>query len=435
MIELLLASMALAVGGSFFIAEEDDPEDMSDDSDENSDVSPPDATGTDLLDDLDEVYKVNSDNGIGNLIEGTAADEPFLVSVGDTVLGNEGDDTIDALAGVDLVEGGGGNDQIVLDDDGAPGPGGYVQFLGDGFQHIDEDRDFTTIRGGDGDDRITIEEGSADIFTGDGNDTVDASGLEAGIVHANAGDVVLGSDVAGRDRFGVTLEGGAVFRGGDAGEMVFARGDGSEVDGGAGRDFLYSDEGAATLRGGGGDDTLVSHAEASRYDESTRNTFFGQWVDTSADVLDGGAGNDRLEISNGDTGTGGDGDDYFSIHYRFDDDAPSAEARGLGPPVVTDFAPGSDTASLKIDEGFDETYTPGEPELDLAGRIDVTEDGGDTQIRVDGEIATILKDVTGVKVGYSDRGSYEDVVDAETGAVADRSEFDFVVEFFFARIS
>ncbi|WP_299843513.1 hypothetical protein [uncultured Roseovarius sp.] len=436
MLELLIASLAMAIGSSFIIGSEDDSDDQVEaETDNNPKVDPEKYLQEDPQAEGETDYTVASDNGIGNLIEGGAEDEAFLVSTDDTVFGNDGNDLIDILARADLVDGGDGDDQINLDN-GTPGnPGGYVHFNGSDFTHIDTDKDIATIQGGDGDDHINVESGYADIFTGEGIDTVDASGLEKGIIHANAGDLVLGSDVADSDAVAIKTEGGAEFRGGAADEQGFATGDGSVLDGGGGDDLLMSDEGSATLTGGDGDDTLISVADKLRFSEATRTTEFGQWVDGSADILDGGDGNDRLEMSNGDIGTGGEGADHISIHYLMEDDAATDAERDLGGAVVTDFAVGVDTASLKIDDGFDEWHPTGGPELDLTDRVEVIEEAGDTKILVDDELATTLTGITGLKVGFSDRGSYDDVVDSDSGIVSDRSEFDVVVEFFFAKVS
>ena len=86
---------------------------------------------------------------------------------------------------------------------------------------------------------------------------------------------------------------------------------GTTLDGGAGNDTLTGGSGSDTLFGGTGNDTLSGGAGADTLDGGAGNdTLIGG---AGADVLTGDAGNDSLTFAEGDTATGGDGDDLFTL--------------------------------------------------------------------------------------------------------------------------
>lgn len=79
-------------------------------------------------------------------------------------------------------------------------------------------------------------------------------------------------------------------------------GSNDSLSGGAGDDMIWGQTGDDTLDGGAGDDTLDGGAGNDRITGGA-----------GADRIDGGAGNDQIAFGTGDTVTGGDGDDVFTL--------------------------------------------------------------------------------------------------------------------------
>lgn len=128
------------------------------------------------------------------------------------------------------------------------------------------------------------------IFAGDGVDTVLAGAGNDFISGGGGVDSLFGED--GND----TIDGGEEtdFLEGDAGD--------DSLIGGAGDDGLGGGEGNDTLDGGTGDDFL----DGGNGDDVLSGG-------TGSDFVSGGAGDDRFEAAQGDTLTGGDGDDTFTL--------------------------------------------------------------------------------------------------------------------------
>lgn len=192
---------------------------------------------------------------------------------GDLLLGY-GDDTLYGFGGQfdGLIDGGPGNDRIMIEDD------------------------LVAIRGGTGSDTVLARSDVTDVaevevivLLGAGNFAVIGAGAAEEIT-GNMGDNLL-QGMAGAD----TINGGAgddVILGGDGDDLVYGGSGWDEIDGGTGSDALYGGAGFDTLRGGMGNDTLVG--------------------EEGDDVLDGGDGNDNINGGFGwDSLTGGAGDDYL----------------------------------------------------------------------------------------------------------------------------
>jgi Ca2+-binding RTX toxin-like protein len=151
-----------------------------------------------------------------------------------TIVGTDGDDTLDGTSGDDVIVGLDGNDTI------------------DGMGGND------AICGNDGND--TIEQGSSPdgadaIFGGPGTDTVDYSG-RSGLVTVTLDGKKKSGEKKEKDRIGSDVENAVA---GSGGSKMTGSAVGNVLTGGAGKDSLSGKAGADTLNGSdgtGGNDTL-----------------------------------------------------------------------------------------------------------------------------------------------------------------------------------
>jgi Hint domain-containing protein/hemolysin type calcium-binding protein len=173
----------------------------------------------------------------------------------DVVHGNDGDDFIDAGLANDTLFGDAGNDTLVA------GVGDDTLYGGEGAD---------TIRLDDGFGTDTIAGGE----TGTDQDVIDAGNLTSGVTVTLTGD-----------------EAGTITDGTSTGTFTeieeFNLTDQSDTFDGSASNV------AQTISGNAGDDTLTGG--------------------TGADVLYGGLGADSITFNVGDTATGGDGDDTFTL--------------------------------------------------------------------------------------------------------------------------
>ena len=211
-----------------------------------------------------------------------------------TLMGNDGQDTINASAAVDgfvgfLIDGGPGNDLLSLPFAPLEAIGTSIHansaFGGAGDDTITGGLGNETINGGAGNDSLSGA-GGADILLGhDGNDTIDG-GTGADQVFGHAGDDVLnGND--GDD----TLDGGDGndrLTGGESNDMLYGRAGHDIVTGNAGNDILFGESGSDTLDGGAGFDQLFGGLD--------RDLLVGGADD---DFLDGGSEQDSLATGGG----------------------------------------------------------------------------------------------------------------------------------------
>jgi Ca2+-binding RTX toxin-like protein len=240
----------------------------------------------------------------------------------DQLLGGEGDDELRSLAGSDILDGGAGNDRVVLGsyssfpriDFGAGGgsdivdaypvasgqPASLQVFLGAGL--TSERVRFSVVAA---DLRVGFD-GSADTLTfsqyapASGAsfggrplaltlaDGVQLAGTEIGLALADADGAVVG---AGDD----------FVQGSPQADELTGLAGADLLLGGGGADALDGGDGADRLHGGEGDDTISGGADA--------DALYGNAGD---DVLDGGSGDDILDGGPGDDIlAGGAGDDIF----------------------------------------------------------------------------------------------------------------------------
>lgn len=168
-----------------------------------------------------------------------------------------------------VVRTGGGNDWVAVSPDVSVG---ITVWTGDGHDVVGSPgENYSSRLGGSGDDRI---------FTGDGDDRVEAGAGNDEVYTGDGGDYVDGQD---GDDIVVTGDGGDVVYGG-RGDDTISTGDGSDhVEGGSGRDELHAGDGNDTVSGGRDDDTLEGGA-------GDDNLFGGRGVDEVA----GGDGDDKI---------------------------------------------------------------------------------------------------------------------------------------------
>ncbi|SLN75709.1 Hint domain-containing protein [Roseisalinus antarcticus] len=311
----------------------------------------------------DTIYGGDGDD----TIYGEAGDDYVLGAAGnDVVYGGDGDDLLDEgvgaddAAGDDTYYGGDGNDQIFTGNDNDLGYGGAGADIVSGEAGDDTlygDAGDDTLYGGTGTDSFRFEDGfgidtafggedpgdadtldlsalsgSVDVdFTGDEagtladtsgdgvtfseierlvltdqNDTLDGHNDGLGLsVDAGAGDDTVyggtgsdiveggaGNDVLGEDNGGNIGAGDDTYYGGDGNDLIAGGADDDLVYGGDGRDSADGGAGADTLYGGVGNDILS-----------------GGSGDNAADLIDGGADADRIELGagfDGDVVTGGE---------------------------------------------------------------------------------------------------------------------------------
>ena len=236
----------------------------------------------------------------------------------DVINGQGGDDIIDGKSGNDMLRGSAGNDTLIggIGDDVLSD---YSDLIGDNLLSGDNGNDIlstspgittedyfygyvsgnNTLIGGAGDDQLRAGLSTGDnlLSGGDGNDFLDASGLfqyEVSSYTASGNNSLNGG--AGNDTLNIDYSRGNNLVSGDDGNDFLS----ASI---ASNDFLGQDFAASgnnTLDGGAGNDTL--NINYSRGDN----------------LLSGGNGNDSLsasEVFGNNTLNGSDGNDYLNIDY------------------------------------------------------------------------------------------------------------------------
>lgn len=257
--------------------------------------------------------------------------------------GNAGDDYISGGASYDQVNGGAGNDTIYGndgDDNLQAGP----SFAGMGNDLIYGGNGNDIISGGGGDDRLFGDAGDDNIQDYSGGNNLISGGTGNDFLAGGSGtDRIDGGD--GNDRmqggdgnntlFGDagndSLSGGAdvdTLSGGIGDDFLAGFAGGDQLLGGDGTDLLQGLAGADSLYGGAGNDTLDETVQ----DDSANDTLFGEAGD---DILRGGGGADKLYGGTGaDTLSGGSGRDFFLFNSAPDGDTITDFARTEGDKVL-----------------------------------------------------------------------------------------------------
>lgn len=216
-------------------------------------------TGTSQNDSID----LRNDT-LGASIDGALGDDTIRLGTGqDTVLAGEGADRVFGNAGDDLIQLGAGDDSI---DYGwaVPSPFGV-----------------DTVLGGDGADTLDMDAlNYADFDTG-----LTGTITDAGFTFTNGADTITGSGI---EVFQLTYGGDTIDASASTGGVSISTRDGSYnginddvIIGGSGNDTIYTADGHAVITGGAGDDVLSGI--------NGDKTF----------VFEDGFGNDTVDISTG----------------------------------------------------------------------------------------------------------------------------------------
>ncbi|MFN8742342.1 MAG: right-handed parallel beta-helix repeat-containing protein, partial [Pirellula sp.] len=246
--------------------------------------------------------------------------------IDDTIFGGAGNDTIYGLQGNDKIYGGTGDDLLAglkgNNSESYPGEDNDQLFGEEGNDVLlgEQGQDF--LSGGSGQD--TLEGGQdADRLDGDSDNDTLRGNQGHDLLHGGEGDDLLhgddGDDQLHGDRGNDSLYGGS-------GSDWLHGGAGLDLlDGQSGNDVLFAGAGLGKrLFGGDGDDEIYGADEGSEDENFTDAIWFG-------DVIDGGAGNDKIfglggadyivagpgddEVDGGDHGdwiSGGDGNDRIN---------------------------------------------------------------------------------------------------------------------------
>lgn len=254
------------------------------------------------------------------------------------------------------------------------------------------------IEGTGGNDRIAVEGDDVLVWSSGGDDRVDAGNLSSGLIFANAGDTVIGSDVADAE---VHVDGSDYrFVGGAAADDVFVRVTTGAASGGDGADTIHA---AADGRfsGDAGDDVLVGNYNALQYAPTATDNIRTQSGD-AASWLDGDAGDDQIAFDAGDTISGGEGADSLSGYI-----IPDGETA-----FVTDFNPAEGSLTIWLDEKHTDQVT-----LETVN--------GSTRLMQDGHELVRIEGQTGLTVGYTD--IYNSGVHDAAGNPIDPNSVDLII--------
>jgi Ca2+-binding RTX toxin-like protein len=269
-------------------------------------------------------------------LSGTAPIDLLDNASGNIITGNGGDNEITVTGGGDAVDGGLGNDRLVIDyhtgtgdmtgtydtgfvaaDKGsvaiAPvtfehftilaGSGTNTLTTGAGDDYIvTAGAGANTITAGEGNNTIITGAGVDTIYVGNGNDTI-FGGDGANTITGLAGDKVITTG-AGADTITVTT-GNNIINAGDGANTITVTGGNNTIIAGAGVD---------TITTTGGDNYIDAGAGANTIATTSGNDTIGTGHDT--DTITTGAGDDTIIVSGGIDGVAaGAGSDTLVVDY------------------------------------------------------------------------------------------------------------------------
>ncbi len=372
-------------------------------------------------------------------------------TVGITVTGGAGDDTIWAGLGDDTLSGGLGNDEIFGD------AGNDTITGGAGDDDLGGDAGDDQISGGDGDDWLQGNEGTNTLDGGAGDDVFEVFTDQGGT------DTIIGGETEEVSGDSVTFTGGGGITvnltGAESGTFTTGTGAGifSEIEyfeGSSGPSILDA-SGASTAISGvsmSGFDTIISSDHGDTWAWSTSNdvTFVGGSGEDSVsggtghdrliggasdDSLEGGAGNDTL-IGDGYTGDGTN----LLVNGSFEDTTGMNTAswgyEATGAIIGWTTTDGTDRIDIHNDSRAGISATDGTNWLDMDGDLgDQLTIGQDVAGIVPGEVYVLTFDAgdfANGDEGTANDNTIEVIWNGETIAVIDPGEgalssYEFVV--------
>jgi Ca2+-binding RTX toxin-like protein len=262
---------------------------------------------------------------------------------GESVLSSVGNLTFFAAKGSGTVVAGGGNNLIAVQPSDK-GPWSINTGNGDDTV-VASGSGNDTINAGGGKNAISLGSGR-DVVTSTGDDTVTAaSGHETIAAIGKNSDLIFGNS---SQLFFVATGGSATVFGGTGSDTFFGGKGPDLVHGGTGGDnFLFAGTNTATLFGGGSGDQLFAAGDKGQalHAGTGNETLFGGFASGSdtfyggagSDQITGGAGNDTFVAGTGSaTMAGGTGADLFVF----------IKGQAGGKDLIQNFASGVDTVSL-----------------------------------------------------------------------------------------
>lgn len=235
-------------------------------------------------------------------------------SLSDSIFGLGDNDVLTGFGGNDKLYGDAGNDRLVA---------------GEGNDFLDGGADNDTMFGDNGNDNMRGGTGSDTMFGGTGNDTM-AGGTGADQLNGGAGTDTL-TYAAETNAVSIFLDNSTLASGAATGDRFSSF---EIVIGSRFGDVISGNSVANTLIGGTGDDILFGRGGLDQLLGGDGDDFFLPGADTSADVINGGDGNDTVSYQDATqrvgvalegnlTDFGADNDIYISIENvvgsNFDD--------------------------------------------------------------------------------------------------------------------
>jgi Ca2+-binding RTX toxin-like protein len=258
---------------------------------------------------------------------GNGADRLVAGPGNDSIYGSGGNDTLIGSAGSDTIVGGSGSDtasyyyerrNVSATLDGLPNDGVLFEFdtIGSGIENLEGGEGNDTLSGsnsanrldgGDGNDLLLGQRGSDTLVGSDGSDTMNGGINNDTLIGGDGPDRYIGgkntdtADYSARDdNLFISLD--DLSNDGAAQEFDKLDNDLEIILGGSGRDSITGGSRAVTIVGGSGNDTLRGgSAGDSLHGGAGADSLFGNSGDDritandgTADVIDGGDGNDTL---------------------------------------------------------------------------------------------------------------------------------------------
>lgn len=254
-------------------------------------VSTPDGVANDGNNGGAEGDNVGAD--VEDVFGGSGTDTLVGGAEGGVIDGGGGNDTLVSGPGPDLIIGGDGIDNVSYAGRGGPvavdlasGSGG-APGEGDALAQIEQ------VTGGNGNDTILGNDAVNILDGGPGNDTIDGRGSDDQVFGGSGNDTLVGA--AGND----TLSG-------DTGDDNLQGADGADtLSGGDGNDQLDGGPGADSMAGGAGDDTAVYASRTKAVSVSTAGADNNgeanerDQVRLSVESVKTGSGNDTINVRDG----------------------------------------------------------------------------------------------------------------------------------------